>query len=226
MKKYNILAGNFGSGKTELSVNIAINAAKSGKKTLLVDMDLINPYFKSSSKKELLEENGVELISPGFANTQFDTPSISPKIFTAFDKEYDFVVFDSGGDPDGATVLGILAERFKEHPNETEFFMVLNAMRPMQEEPKDIIDLMHEIEDCCNMKISAFINNTNLARDTDRETLIHGIEITKEVSRLTDIPVKYHAVMQDLANENADILSGLEIIPVDIKLRPDWFDEF
>lgn len=224
MKRYNIFAGNFGSGKTEISINTALNGSHEHEKVMLVDMDLINPYFKSSSKISVLEENGVEVVAPGFANTQFDTPSLSPKMYSAFNGDKDFVVFDSGGDPDGATVLGILAERFSEVWDETEFFMVINAKRPMQEKPEDIIDLLHEIEDCSHMKITGLINNTNLAKQTDRQTLIEGIEIVKEVSRQTGIPIKYNAVLKELAEANKDILSFAEIMPVELYLRPEWFD--
>ena len=226
MKKYNIFAGNFGSGKTEISVNTALFGAKKYGSAMLVDMDLINPYFKSSSQKELLSENGVELVSPGFAGTQYDTPSLSPRMYSAFDSDKKFLVFDSGGDPDGATVLGILAERFRKVWDETEFFMVINAKRPMQETPEDIIDLLHEIEDCSRMKITALINNTNLAKATDRQCLIEGAEIVREVSKRTGLPIRYHALMPELIEENKDVLYDAEILPVTLHLRPEWFDLF
>lgn len=38
MKKYLIIIGNFGSGKTELALNIAFEAAETKKKSLLLTL--------------------------------------------------------------------------------------------------------------------------------------------------------------------------------------------
>ena len=48
MKRITIITGHYGSGKTNLSVNLAVNAAKEGKKVTVVDLDIVNPYFRTA----------------------------------------------------------------------------------------------------------------------------------------------------------------------------------
>ena len=46
MGKFVILIGNYGSGKTEIAMNMAVNAAAAGKRTKVVDLDKVNDYFR------------------------------------------------------------------------------------------------------------------------------------------------------------------------------------
>ena len=54
MKKIYVMIGNYGSGKSELALNFAFKAAETGK-TELIDLDLVNTYFR-------LTERGIEFI--------------------------------------------------------------------------------------------------------------------------------------------------------------------
>ena len=117
-KRYTVLIGNFGSGKTELALNLAMQAAAQGS-TMLVDMDIINPYFKSSSKQEMLEAAGVRVVKPDYANTTMDVPTLPAEIYAPFDTRPDRAVFDIGGDPVGAAVLGLLREHFAKNAAES-----------------------------------------------------------------------------------------------------------
>ena len=103
MKRFNIFAGNYGSGKTEISLNTALALAKD-RKTTLVDMDVVNPYFRSAESEKLLADHGIRLIAPPYANTNVDVPVLSAEVMAAFESET--AVFDAGGDPVGAAALG------------------------------------------------------------------------------------------------------------------------
>jgi len=219
MKKFNVFLGNYGSGKTELSLNTAINAAKSGLKTMLLDMDIVNPYFRSSEHEAFLKELGVIVVKPVFANTMVDVPSLSPEIYTPFDADIDCAVFDAGGDPVGAAALGMLSEKFAANDAETEFFYVINARRPLQEDDYSIEDMLRQIEGRAGHRITALVNNTNLARETSAEDVRYGIERVKAVSERTGIPIAFTSVMRELASEFPDARV------IDIYTRPDWLDE-
>ena len=69
-----VICGHYGCGKTNLVLNLAAEAAQRGRRSVVVDMDVVNPYFRSSDYSALLKKLGVELIAPVFANTTLDTP--------------------------------------------------------------------------------------------------------------------------------------------------------
>ncbi|MBQ9332576.1 MAG: PhoH family protein, partial [Oscillospiraceae bacterium] len=66
MKKVIILIGNYGSGKTEIALNMAVRAAAEGKRTQVIDLDRINDYFRMSDHVRLLEDRHINLVSPTF----------------------------------------------------------------------------------------------------------------------------------------------------------------
>ncbi|MDE5570138.1 MAG: cobalamin biosynthesis protein CobQ, partial [Ruminococcus sp.] len=76
MKKITVVTGHYGSGKTNLSVNLAADASNEGKSVAVVDLDLVNPYFRTADFKDYFESIGVKLIAPDFANSNLDVPSI------------------------------------------------------------------------------------------------------------------------------------------------------
>ena len=55
-----VIAGNYGSGKTEISINLAINRKRSGLNVRIADLDLVNPYFRTREARHVLSENGIE----------------------------------------------------------------------------------------------------------------------------------------------------------------------
>ena len=49
-RRVKVLVGHYGSGKTELAVNMALSLAKSAP-TMLIDLDIVNPYFRSRERR-------------------------------------------------------------------------------------------------------------------------------------------------------------------------------
>lgn len=220
--KYTVLAGNYGSGKTEISLNLAVRAAKEGKRTMLVDLDIVNPFFRSSEHEEYLKSLGILVVKPNFANTTVDVPSLPAEIYSAFDLPLDAVIFDVGGDPVGASALGILQDKFRQNMEQTEFLYVVNGARPLQETPEAVLEMMRQIERNSRLRVSAFINNTNLARQTDLATIRQGEELVAALCAQTGLPKKCTAVLEELA-EKAEVEG--EILPLHLYMRPAWLDE-
>lgn len=219
MKKYNFFVGNYGSGKTEISINSALAAADDGKKTILVDMDIVNPYFRASEHMDMLKEKGIDVVIPSCANTLVDVPSLPAEIVRPFQLDYDFAVFDAGGDPVGAAALGLLADRVGEHKDEIELYYVVNTRRPLQTTPEDILTMLRQIEGRCSMKVTGLVNNTNLSFNTTADVVLEGQAILKRVSELTGIPIAFTCVDRNLGH-----IEGIEteIIPLDFYTRVDW----
>lgn len=220
--RYCIFAGNYGSGKTELSLNLAIDMKKQGKDTALCDMDVVNPYFRSSEHREMLEGRGIRLITPPFANTAVDVPALAAEVQAAF--EYEFAVFDAGGDPVGAAAIGTCHERFEQTPDETMFLYVVNARRPLQLRALEVVEMLKHIEDAAQLKIDGLVNNTNLARDTTWQDLEYGSELCQEVSQATGIPVQFTSGTPEMLAEYRAQGFEEDTFPLTIYTRPDWLD--
>ncbi len=105
-KPITVICGHYGCGKTNLALNLAVEAAATGRRSVIVDMDIVNPYFRSSEYRTFLERHGVQLIAPVFANTTLDTPVLPPEIYSIFNMENTDMFIDAGGDDVGATALG------------------------------------------------------------------------------------------------------------------------
>ena len=220
-QRYTVYIGNFGSGKTEIALNTVFGEAARGRETVLVDMDIINPYFKSSSKGKILREQGIRVIQPRFANTMVDVPVLPGEIFSPFDSPPDIAVFDVGGDPAGAAALGQLKERFLAHSGEAEFLFVINGARPMQESVRSVVSLMREIEKSGSFHVTGIVNNTNLATETDMKVILQGERLAEQVCKETGIPPRFIAIREDIAHQYE---GDWPVLPIHIYMRPEWLD--
>ena len=219
MKRFNIFVGNYGSGKTEISLNAALMLAKE-KRVALVDMDVVNPYFRSAESKEMLERHGVRLIAPPYANTNVDVPVLSAEVMAAFEQEE--AVFDAGGDPVGAAALGGLFHQFKALRDEVMLYYVVNARRPLQQTADEIITMMEQISGRVRLEVDGLINNTNLGRESTEEDLLHGQEICEEVSARTGVPISYVSGKPEFLEKFAKHGCDIPQIPLTIYTFPDW----
>ena len=209
--KHIIITGHYGSGKSNIAVNLAVEYAKNNKKVFLIDCDIVNPYFRSADSKELLESNGVSLIAPLYANTNLDIPALPPDIQKVFAMDC-IAVWDIGGDDSGAIVLGRYADSIKK--DGYEMYYVLNFYRPLTETADEMTDLMHEIEFSSKLKCSAIINNSNLGAETDAKIISDTFADADAVAEKTGLPLKFTSVMSSLSPEFAS--SEREIFPINI----------
>ena len=191
-----VICGHYGVGKTNVAVNMALNMEKGD--ITLIDLDLVNPFFRSADNKRELEEHGVRVITPLFANTNVDVPSIPPDINSVF-APGKTAVFDVGGDDAGAVALRGFSAGFEKMGY--EMYYVINMCRPQIENPEDAAVMMHEIESSSGMKFTALINNTNLGAETTREIILSGIRYAEEVSQITGLETAAVTVPEALKNE-------------------------
>lgn len=188
MKRYYVIIGNFGSGKTELALNMAFEAAKKGEKVTLVDIDVINPYFRSTERKPELEAAGIRLISPNFTSSGVEVPSIPPEIYSVFSDDSDLVIFDVGGDPVGAIAMGQYYWKFKELEN-FEVWYVINIRRPLSPGVAENVEMIGKICGVSRLTVTGILNNTNLAHETTTADLFDGLEVTRQLTEATGLPV-------------------------------------
>lgn len=189
MKRFIVVIGNFGSGKTELSLNMAFAASKT-QRTTLVDLDIINPYFRSTERKEELNSAGIRLLSPTFAMMGVEVPSLPADIYSVFSDDSETVIFDVGGDPAGAVALGQY-KRFFDKEGNVEVYYAINARRPFSCSVELNLDMISRITQASRMGITGIINNTNLSQETSAADLVDGYAIVKDTAISADLPVIY-----------------------------------
>lgn len=214
-----IIIGHYGSGKTEFAVNYAINLAKENKKVALADLDVVNPYFRSREKKELMENYEIKVISSYVKGSGADLPSVSADIMGPLqDKSYD-VILDVGGDSVGARALG----RFKDYfiPGEYDMFCVVNTNRYETQDVDGVLRHIESIEKTSRAKVTGLVNNTHLLRETTVEDVLKGQEVCKKVSETLNIPIKYVSAIPKVAEALPKDLDGI-ILPVQMIMREDW----
>jgi hypothetical protein len=226
MKQVLVLIGNFGSGKTELALNLALRAADMGK-TLLIDIDLVNTYFRLTDRKKLIESRGIRLVSPNYAMANVEAMSLPAEVSSAFSMDWDTVIFDAAGDPGGATALGRYHADFAAvEPGVLNVYNVINVRRPMSGTAAKILSLMEELEQGSRLKMTGLINNSNLAELTSADDLWAGYGILKEISMSCGIPVSYTSgkaeILEQFLSKGPDMRFVGEPFEITPYLHRDW----
>src|SRR5699024_11134004 len=218
-KRVRIIIGHYGSGKTEFSINYAVKLARNGRKVALADLDIVNLYFRSREKKELLKKEGIKVISSSIEASAVDIPAVSPEVYGPFqDESYDYII-DVGGDHVGARALGRYYKYLEE--DKYDMFYALNANRPETETADKAIEYFKKIEDNARAKITGIVNNTHMLKSTTVEDVLKGQKLAQEVSNKLDIPIKYISTLENVAKELPKNMEG-EIFPIKLYMRENW----
>ncbi len=230
-KRIRIIVGHYGSGKTEFAINYAIRLAtmdpaiKSrddgiGGKVALADLDIVNPYFRSREKAEMLEQHNIKVISSSLGhNSTMDLPALSAGIAAPLqDKSYD-VVLDVGGDAVGAKTLA--QHRQLIASQDYDMFCVLNAYREQTNNPEKAIEQIQAIESMTKLKITGIVNNTHLLKATTVADILKGQKLAETVANELDLPVKYICALENITAELPQNLTG-EIFPIKLYMREEW----
>jgi len=209
--KIYITVGHYGSGKTEFSVNYALELKKTCENVILVDLDIVNPYFRSNDARALLESNGITVIAPDYAGTNVDIPVLPAEIMRIFNEKDAKIVIDVGGDDDGAIALG----RYKQFFNTADYEMslVVNTKRPLSKTVDEIIEMKENIEAASRLKVSNIIADSNLAGETTKDVIADGYKVTKDAADKLNLPIKYvvSAIDADFGDEINNKLFKIEL---------------
>ena len=218
-KRIRIVAGHYGSGKTEFSLNYARKLARMNKKTILADLDVVNLYFRSREKSEELKALGVRVIGGSIDASAVDMPAISGDVFVAFqDESYD-AVLDVGGDAVGTRTLGRYVEYLTEDNH--DMFFVVNANRPETQSVEKTVDYLLQIQDVARTRITGLVNNTHMLKSTSINDVLKGYELSLKVSKETGVPLRYNVVLEELASKLPHDLIG-DIFPIKLFMREEW----
>lgn len=222
-KRLTLLVGNYGSGKTEIALNGALTLRATGRATALVDLDIVNPYFRSGEQAALLEKEGIRVLMPSFAMSTVDIPALPAEIQSVFDAPNEGVIFDVGGDDTGAAALGRYAPFFKQEQDQVQTFLVVNCMRPLTQSAEDVLELMERIESRGRQPISGLINNTNLANITTIQQLLDGQTILDKVAAAASKPIVLITGTAQLLGQLPKSLAPLAY-PIQRYMKPEWME--
>ena len=199
-KRLYLFAGHYGSGKTNIAVNYALHLAGEGKSVCIADLDIVNPYFRTADSARELDEAGVKLIAPQFANTNVDLPALPAEAYRLVTDLNTYGIMDIGGDDRGAFALGRYVPAILQE-NSYRMVYVANCYRPLTATPEDALEVMREIEAACSLKFTDIINNSNLGSETTPDLVLDSFDYIDKLSVLSGLPVWMHTVEVDLAQQ-------------------------
>ena len=218
-QRLTLFAGHYGSGKTNIAVNYALQLAAEGKKVCVADLDIVNPYFRTADSAAEFEKAGVELISPQFANSNVDLPALPAQAYKLVQDKSCYGIMDIGGDDRGAYALGRYVP-FMKQENDYRMVFVANCYRPLTRTVQEAMEVMREIEAACGLAFTDIANNSNLASETDVQAVLDSQGFIEELSRVSGLPVFMTTVRADLAEEIAKEIPN--VLP--LRLQEKYFD--
>lgn len=221
-RRVTLLAGHFGSGKTEITLNGALDLAARGEAVTLVDLDVVKPYFRSRSARELLRQGGVDLVAPQGEFFSSDLPIILPQIRSAISDPSRRVLLDAGGDDTGARVIGSLTDVIRQDEG-TDFFLVLNFRRPFTPDVPSAVQMVREIEATARLRVTGLLSNTHLMHQTTVAVVLEGHRLAAETASRLGVRLAAVTVEEPLLNQVREHLGeGCPVVPLRRIVRPPF----
>lgn len=219
MKRVTLFAGHYGSGKTNIAVNYALWLKSQGKDVIIADMDIVNPYFRTKDSIDVLENNGIELISPEFANSNVDLPALPQEMYRVVQDRSKYAVLDIGGDDRGAYALGRYTPSILEE-NDYEMVFVANFYRPLTTTPEEALEVMQEVSLAAGIKFTAIVNNSNVGWDTTVDDILATTKKAEQLSKLSGLPILFTTAEKQIAPLLSEKLEN--VLP--LELQNKYFD--
>ena len=213
-----IVTGHYGTGKTEFAVNLALHKAAAGETVALADLDIVNPYFRSRERKDLLSENGITLVASSQSCTDADVPALPAQLHSILDDRGIHGILDVGGDVVGARVLARYRPRIIRE--DYQLLYVLNANRPEVRDVRSAISYLRAIESVTGLLCFGIVNNTHLCGETSPEEIRKGAALAQAVSEETGIPVVCHVAHERLIPDLSDLREP--VFPIQIRMKKPW----
>ena len=219
-KRIRLFIGHYGSGKSEVSINYVTKLREQVEgEVALADLDVVNVYFRSREKKDIMKDLGITPIDSSINTTTLDLPAVSAEIMRPLnDKSVNYVI-DVGGDNVGGKVVGRFANQF--NSNDYDMFYVVNANREKTQTAKEVLQYMDAIEATSKLKVTGLINNTHMLKETTVEDVLKGQYVAREVSKIRNIPIKYISCLESIVDKLPKDLEG-DILPMKLYLREEW----
>ncbi|SHI19831.1 Chromosome partitioning ATPase, Mrp family, contains Fe-S cluster [Sporobacter termitidis DSM 10068] len=227
LKRILIVTGHYGSGKTEFSVSLALRLARETERPYprlaVVDLDIVNPYFRSRERMQLLEDAGVRVYGSIYkTEITAELPELAADVRAPLEDKGCRVIIDAGGNDSGAKVLN----QFKKYyaPEETAVIAVLNFNRFETRDTDSAIAHVRAIEAVSGLTVEGIVNNTHLLRETTAETVLRGHRLSKEFCEKTGKTLWCDCYPEQLVSRTALAAIDGYLMPLGLYMRPTWLD--
>ena len=215
-----VIVGNFGSGKTEVSINLAVSQKRAGVDVTIADLDLVNPYFRTREARKPLSELGIEVVLPDEKYLQADLPILSPAVAGLIRRPSDLTLIDVGGNDVGATVLAALADSFRN--KQVHMLQVVNPLRPFTNTIESCLKIRNDIERASKMAINGIIGNANLIDETSVDDIYNGYDFMKALSIKGRLPLEFITASVELLPELDMGRFSCPVLSIERQLVPPW----
>lgn len=217
-KRVTLLAGHYGSGKTNIAVNLAMLLRQQRERVAIADLDIVNPYFRTKDSQRDLEQAGIRFICSEYANSNVDIPALPQTLYAITDDRELSCILDIGGDDRGALALGRLAPALLEE-NDFEMLFVVNFYRPLTTTADDALEVLREIEYAGHLPFTGIVNNSNLGDETVPDTVLRTTERTRELCEKSGLPLQFTSVNHPLVPALRDTIPNLIGLDLQAKIR-------
>lgn len=220
-----MIVGNYGSGKTEVAVNLALYLRQGGYPVRIADLDVVNPYFRCREPKELMQEAGIRVVVPPGVKRYADLPIVVPEIrgmVQSAGTAGGYSIFDVGGDDVGATMLSSLVEPLGARPY--GLLLVINSRRPFTDTAAGCLDMKAAIEKASRLRVTGLVVNAHLGEETTSDVILEGYELALEVSAKSGIPIEFVTAMGPLADIAAVRAIPVPVMRIERIMLPPWLE--
>jgi hypothetical protein len=215
-----IIVGNYGSGKTEVSLNLAMTRRREGLDVCVADLDLVNPYFRTREARRLLTALGIEVILPPEEYLQADLPILSPAIAGVIRRPRQLTLVDVGGDEAGARALATLADSLRS--TRVQVLQVVNPFRPCTDTVEGCLRMRYAIEKASRLPVSGIIGNAHLIDETTAEDIYNGHDFLDVLSKVSGLSLECIAVAMELLPTIERSRFSCPLLPIKRQLVPPW----
>lgn len=217
-----IVVGNYGSGKSEVSINLAIDRKQAGMDVQIADLDLVNPYFRIRETKDLLSKMGIHVVLPPDQLLQADLPILTPVVSGMIRNPRELTLLDVGGDDVGATVLAALQDSFRTITGPLHMLQVINPFRPFTGSVEGCEKIRQKIEKAAKMKVTGFIGNANLIEETTADHIIQGYTLCRALSKKSGLPLKFITIPSFIKSSVDFSQFSCPVLTINRKLMLPW----
>jgi hypothetical protein len=215
------IVGNYGSGKTEVSVNLSLQLARRGHHIQIADLDIVNPYFRCREAADLMQRHGIRVVVPPGAHVFADLPIILPEIRGMLHPAPGTIsIFDVGGDDVGARALASFRTSIRD--GEYALWQVINAKRPFTNTVEGCLAMQRAIETASRFSVTGLLVNTHLIDHTTPETVLEGWRLAQRVSAASGLPIRLVGVMEELADAPALSVIDAPLLRLTRLMHPPW----